>query len=75
MSREHMQEEQENIAAVFAQRLGTAPDALEPRLLAAAIGGTMSCVFEAWSAQENATPESLLALADEAFAVLERGSQ
>jgi AcrR family transcriptional regulator len=74
MSREHMQEEQENIAAVFAQRLGTAPDALEPRLLAAAIGGAMSTVFETWAAQENPTPESLLALADEAFAVLERGS-
>jgi AcrR family transcriptional regulator len=74
MSREHMQEEQENIAAVFAQRLGTAPDALEPRLLAAAIGGAMATVFETWAAQENPTTESLLTLADEAFAVLERGA-
>jgi MftR C-terminal domain len=69
-----MQEEQENIAAVFAQRLGTAPDALEPRLLAAAIGGAMATVFETWAAQENPTTESLLALSDEAFAVLERGA-
>jgi AcrR family transcriptional regulator len=75
MSREHMQEEQENIAGVFAQRLGTAPDALEPRVLAATIGGAMSTVFETWAAQDHPTPESLLALADEAFALLERGSQ
>ena len=74
MSREHIQEEQENIAAVFAQRLGTAPDALEPRLLAAAIGGAMSTVFETWACQDKPTTESLLALADEAFAVLERGA-
>jgi AcrR family transcriptional regulator len=73
-SREHMQEEQENIAGVFAQRLGTAPDALQPRLLAAAIGGAMSTVFETWAVQENPTPEGLLALADEAFALLERGA-
>jgi AcrR family transcriptional regulator len=75
LSREHMHEEQDNVVHPFAQRLGTAPDALEPRLLAAAIGGTMSTVFETWAAQENPTPESLLALTDEAFALLERGAR
>jgi AcrR family transcriptional regulator len=74
MSREHMQEEQGDIAAAFAQRLGTAPDALEPRLLATTIGGTMSTVFETWAAHANPTRETLLALIDEAFAVLERGA-
>ncbi len=41
-------EEQDNLARAFAKRLGAAPDALEPRIMAAAIGGALWTVFERW---------------------------
>jgi AcrR family transcriptional regulator len=73
VAREHLHGEEVRLAGVFAQRLGLAPDALEARLMAAAVGATLCTVFEEWAEQDHATVEGLLALADEAFALLARG--
>jgi AcrR family transcriptional regulator len=73
IAREHVYEEQDNLARAFAARLGVPPDAMQPRLMAAAIGGTLWTVFDRWVDDKNPTPEGLIVLVDEAFALLERG--
>jgi AcrR family transcriptional regulator len=70
---EHVHEEQDNLARAFAKRLGVEADALQPRLMAAAIGGTLWTVFERWSENDRPTQEGLITLVDDAFALLERG--
>jgi AcrR family transcriptional regulator len=73
IAREHVYEEQDNLARAFAARLGVPPDAMQPRLMAAAIGGTLWTVFDRWVDDTNPTPEGLIVLVDEAFDLLERG--
>ncbi|MGH8984037.1 MAG: TetR family transcriptional regulator [Acidimicrobiia bacterium] len=73
IAREHVYEGQDDLARALAKALGAAPDALQPRLMAAAIGGTLWTVFERWAEAKNSTAEDLIALVDEAFELLERG--
>jgi AcrR family transcriptional regulator len=66
---QHFHEHMEEMARVFADRLGTLPDALRPQIMAAAVSGSIWAVLDHWVAHGGAI-DDLLPLFDEAFAVL-----
>jgi AcrR family transcriptional regulator len=72
IAREHFNEHQAEMAEAFAKRLGLPDDALEPHVMAAAIGTTVWTVATRWVA-EQAPPERLFTMIDEAFDLLAKG--
>jgi AcrR family transcriptional regulator len=66
---QHFHEHMEEMARVFADRLGMPADALRPQIMAAAVSGSIWAVLDHWTAHGGAIDE-LLPLFDEAFVVL-----
>jgi AcrR family transcriptional regulator len=71
-AQEHFNEHQAEMAQHFAVRMGLADDALAPHVIAAAIGNAIWTVVNRWVA-EDAPPEKLFAMIDEAFDLLAKG--
>lgn len=69
---EHFNEHRDELATVYAARLGVPADDLVPQVFASAVGGTIWTVINRW-VDEGAERERLLPLVDEAFALLEKG--
>lgn len=69
---EHFNEHRDELATVYAARLGVPPDDLVPQVFASAVGGAVWTVINRW-VDEGADRERLLPLVDEAFALLEQG--
>jgi AcrR family transcriptional regulator len=71
-AREHFNEHQTEMAQEFAARLGVGEDDLQPHIVAAAVGNTLWTVVTRW-VEEDAPPERLLTMIDEACALLSKG--
>jgi len=72
MAREHFNEHEDELARVFAQRLGVDEDALRPHVIAAAVGTTLWTAVNRWVAAE-ADPGDLVAMIDQGLAMLADG--
>lgn len=66
---QHFHEHMEEMARVFAHRLGTPAGALQPQIMAAAVSGSIWAVLDHWVAHGGAI-DDLLPLFDEGFALL-----
>lgn len=69
---QHFHEHRDELAVVFAARLGVGPDALQPHVLAAAAATTAWTVIDRWVAQ-GSSADRLLPMLDEAFGMLSAG--
>jgi AcrR family transcriptional regulator len=69
---EHFNEHRDELATVYAARLGVPADDLVPQVFASAVGGAIWTVINRW-VDEGAERERLLPLVDEAFGLLEQG--
>jgi AcrR family transcriptional regulator len=69
---ERFHEKLDDLAALFAARMGVDSGALQPYVLAGAVSATMLAVMDRWVA-EGAPLDRLIPLLDEGFALLERG--
>jgi AcrR family transcriptional regulator len=72
LARDHFNEHEDELARVFANRLGVDEAALRPHVIAAAVGITMWTVINCWVADDRATDE-LIPMIDEGFALLAAG--
>jgi AcrR family transcriptional regulator len=72
LAREHFNEHEDELARVFADRLGLDETALRPRVIAAAVGTTMWTVINLWVTSDRA-PGDLVTMIDEGFALLATG--
>jgi AcrR family transcriptional regulator len=72
MAREHFNEHEDELAVVFAQRLGVDAGALRPHVIAAAVGTTMWTAVNRWVASGRAT-DDLIEMIDEGLALLADG--
>jgi AcrR family transcriptional regulator len=69
---EHFNEHRDEFAKVFATRLGLTADSLAPQVMATAVSGVMWTVIDRW-VDEDAPPQRLADLLDEAFDLLATG--
>ena len=72
LTRQHFYEEEAALAEAFARRLGVDDGDLRPHLLAGAAASATWTVVDRWIA-EKGDADRLLAMIDEAFALLEQG--
>jgi AcrR family transcriptional regulator len=72
LARDHFNEHDDELAKVFADRLGVDATALRPHVIAAAVGITMWTVINRWVADDRSTDE-LIPMIDEGFALLAAG--
>ena len=72
LAREHFNEHEDELARVFADRLGLDENALRPHVIAAAVGTTMWTVINLW-VSSNRDPAELVTMIDEGFALLAGG--
>jgi AcrR family transcriptional regulator len=72
LAREHFYEEEAELAAAFAARLGTDDRDMTPHIIAGAVASAVWTVIDRWIAQ-GADVDRLLPMIDEAFALLATG--
>jgi AcrR family transcriptional regulator len=72
LAQDSFHEHRPDLAKAFAARLGTTPDALGPRVLAAAFTEAIWTILEKWSAM-GADKALLPGLIDEAFSAINQG--
>jgi AcrR family transcriptional regulator len=72
LARDHFNEHEDEMARVFANRLGVDENTLRPHVIAAAVGITMWTVINRWVADDRAVDE-LVPMIDEGFALLAAG--
>jgi hypothetical protein len=72
LAREHFYEEEAELAAAFATRLGTDDHDMTPHIIAGAVASAVWTVVDRWIAQ-GADVNRLLPMIDEAFALLATG--
>ena len=72
LAQDTFHEHRPDLETAFAARLGTTPDAVGPRVLAAAFTEAIWIILEKWSAS-GAYNEQLPAMIDEAFAAIDQG--
>lgn len=72
LAREHFNEHEDELAQVFAKRLGVDPASLRPHVIAAAVGTTMWTAVNRWVATGRDT-DDLVEMIDEGLALLANG--
>lgn len=72
IARDHFNDHHDDMAADFAERMGIAKDDLRAHVVASVVGNTIWTVVSRWVA-EDASPEALLEMIDEACELLANG--